>query len=74
MEKEGPSLVKEQDKISGDYGVSGSPTLIINGTKINAARNPEGFKTAICNAFNEQPEECKTTLSKEGSKSTGGCN
>jgi len=72
--KEGPSLIKEQDKISKDYGVSGSPTIIINGTKVNPARNPEGFKTAICNAFNEQPEECKTVLSTEGSKSAGGCN
>ncbi len=74
VESEGPALIKEQDGIAKGYGVSGSPTLIINGTKINASRTPEGYKTAVCNAFNEQPEECNKVLSSEGKGSTGGCN
>jgi glutaredoxin len=72
VEGEGSNLIKEQDEISKGYGVSGSPTLIINGTKINASRTPEGYKMAVCAAFNEEPEECSEALSSEGG-SAGGC-
>lgn len=74
VEKEGPSLIREEDKIAKSNGVSGSPTLIINGAKINAARNPEGYKAAICDAYNNPPEECKIALSAEGGAAEGGCN
>lgn len=74
VDKEGPSLIKKEDEIAKGYGVSGSPTLIINGTKINAARNPDGYKTAICNAYNNPPEECKIALSADGGAAQGGCN
>ncbi len=45
------------------YGVQGSPTLIVNGVTAKTARYSESFKKAICGAFNNQPEACKTTLS-----------
>lgn len=45
------------------YGVQGSPTFVINGVVVSAARNPEAFKDAICNAFITMPEECNTELS-----------
>lgn len=45
------------------YGVQGSPTLIINGTTVaTASRDPESFKKAICDAFTNEPEACKTVL------------
>ncbi|MFH1714127.1 MAG: hypothetical protein ABH831_00845 [Candidatus Nealsonbacteria bacterium] len=46
------------------YGVQGSPTIVINdkATQLNL-RSPEAFKELICQAFNEQPEECSQTLS-----------
>ena len=47
------------------YSVSGSPTLVINETKIAAARDPESLKKLICGAFIEQPSECQTVLSTE---------
>jgi hypothetical protein len=71
--KEGASLIKGEDVIAQGYGVSGSPTLIINGSKVNAARTPEGYKTAICGAFEKAPEECSKTLSSDGTAATGGC-
>lgn len=73
VQKEGPGLIREEDAAAKEYGVTGSPTLIINGSKINAARNPEGFKTAICNGFEEAPEECGEALSEEGGSNEGGC-
>jgi len=45
------------------YGVQGSPTLVINGTVVEVARNPESLKQAICAAFNNPPKECDQTLS-----------
>jgi len=47
------------------YGVSGSPTLVINETKVAAARNPEALKQLICASFSERPQECQTVLSAE---------
>lgn len=48
------------------YGVDGSPTLVINDRVVNLSdRSPEGFKEAICAAFNQAPEECLQELSSE---------
>ena len=48
------------------YGVTGSPTIIINGQKVIVnPRTPENFKQVICSAFNSSPEECSQTLSNE---------
>ncbi len=69
------------------YGVQGSPTLVINGQKIEGvARDAKSVLKTICSAFTKQPEECKVDLSdttpkpgfgvtKEGEANTdgGGC-
>jgi len=53
-----------QDDLNTQYGVSGSPTLIINGKQAQpASRSPEAFKQAVCGAFNNPPEECSQALS-----------
>lgn len=52
--------------LNDQYGVPGSPTLVINGTIVDVAkRSPEGFKAAICEAFDEAPQECSQQLSDE---------
>ncbi len=66
------------------YGVQGSPSIIINGTKIEPPfkfngqeftietgfpRNPDFLRSLICSSFNEQPEECNTELSTESPSS-----
>jgi len=45
-----------------DYGVSGSPTLVINGKTFSVTRSPEQVKQAICSAFATPPNECNTIL------------
>lgn len=75
IESEGVEMIKSEDAVAKGYGVTGSPSLVINGTKVNATRTQEGFKKAICDAFNTAPEECAKTL--EGSAApaaSGGCN
>jgi glutaredoxin len=47
------------------YGVAGSPALIINETQVQSARDPQSLLNIICSAFNDEPEECSTTLSPE---------
>lgn len=45
------------------YNVQGSPTLVINGTSVQTARDPQSLLDAICSGFAEQPNECKQKLS-----------
>jgi len=49
--------------LNKEYGVQGSPTLVINGQEVSAGRTPEAVKQAICAAFNNPPTECTQTLS-----------
>jgi hypothetical protein len=48
------------------YSVQGSPTLVINGKVMEGVnRTPAALLTAICSAFNTEPEACGVTLSTE---------
>jgi hypothetical protein len=69
------TLIKQDKATTDSYGVSSSPTLVINGQKANAARTPEGFKQAICGAFNTPTSECQTQLegASTGQQPSGGC-
>jgi glutaredoxin len=70
---EGVGLVKADDDLSSANGVTGSPTLIINGVLYNGGRTPDAYKTAICNAFTTQPSECSQNLSATGAAASGNC-
>jgi hypothetical protein len=50
------------DSENKEYGVQGSPTLVISGASVSSARSPAAFLTTICNAFNNPPAECEQTL------------
>lgn len=73
VDEQGDDLLADHTARASDYGVTGSPTLIINGARVNAARNSEAFKAAICDAFNAPPEECGETLSMESAAASGSC-
>ncbi len=46
------------------YGVSGSPTLVINGSKVSSGRDSATLLATVCAAFEgEAPSECDTELS-----------
>ena len=57
-----------------NYGVSGSPTLVINGEKIQAQRDSASLLATICSAFSSEPEECATQLSSTSPSSGFGFN
>lgn len=73
VESQGDQLVSADRSKAQSSGVSGSPTLIVNGVKVNVARTAESFKAAICSAFNEAPEACTTALDSTASASSGNC-
>lgn len=59
-----------QEKIT----IAGSPTLVINGMVYDEARTSEGYKNAICGAFESPPESCGQVLSSTSPSSpSGGC-
>lgn len=70
---EGVSLLKADADLSAANGVSGSPTLIINGVVFNGARTPDAYKTGICDAFTTAPSECSQNLSATSTAASGGC-
>jgi glutaredoxin len=70
---EGVSLLKADADLSSSKGVSGSPTLIINGVTYSGARTSDAYKEAICGAFNTEPTECSQQLSTTGTTTSGGC-
>ena len=70
---EGLTLMKAEEALSQQNGVSGSPTLIINGATYNGARTAEAYKQAICSAFNKQPTECTKALNETSATASGNC-
>lgn len=51
------------EALNKQYGVQGSPTLVVNGVSVQTGRSPEELKQVICAAFNNPPAECGQTLS-----------
>lgn len=45
------------------YGVQGSPTLVINQSQVASSRDPQSLLNTICSAFNNPPAECQEQLS-----------
>ncbi|MFH1327068.1 MAG: hypothetical protein ABIH59_03000 [archaeon] len=53
----------EDSTLSEGYGVTGSPSLIINGVRSNAGRDSASYLSGICAAFNNAPNVCSEELS-----------
>jgi len=53
-----------------EYGVQGSPTLVVNGTQIAPNRDSASLLKAICSAFTTEPAACTANLSSS-TPSTG---
>jgi protein-disulfide isomerase len=62
------NLDKEENE---KYNVGGSPTLVLNGTSVQSARNPSALLETICNAFIEAPEECNIIQLSAANPSAG---
>jgi protein-disulfide isomerase len=65
MASDGETMFTAEESNANAKGVTGSPTLFINGVTSEAARNSEAIKGAICSAFTSVPSACSTTLSTD---------
>jgi protein-disulfide isomerase len=70
---DGLQLILEDTKLTQKLGVTGSPTLFINGERYYGARTPNAFKEAVCSGFIQRPAECEETLSSEEGSVHGSC-
>ncbi len=52
----------EDSQLSEQYGVQGSPTLVVNGQIVQSGRAPSAYLDTACKSFTEEniPEECGT--------------
>ncbi|MBU1198467.1 MAG: hypothetical protein KKF46_08160 [Nanoarchaeota archaeon] len=70
FDEEGEALMAA-DKALGDLmGVSGSPSVFVDGDSYSGGRTPEAFKQGLCAAFDTAPSECNTKLEGEASASS----
>jgi len=70
---EGISLLKADESLTDSYGVSGSPTLIINGQIYEGGRTANAYKDAICSGFDTPPSECSENVESTASVPAGEC-
>ena len=64
MSADAEALYKADNAKASSLGITGSPTFVINGAKVQpSSRSPEAVKSAICSAFTTSPSECSQNLS-----------
>jgi len=74
IESEGDELFALDRQKASEAQVTGSPSLVLNGVKIQGfSRTAEGIKNAICTGFNDLPEVCSAELENEEIKAVGSC-
>lgn len=74
QENEALNLLATELSLNKKYGVGGSPQLFINDVEYKGQRSSDAYKSAICSAFEEPPEECEQALNSSGnSVPSGGC-
>ena len=66
VDSEGESLLSAASSRAQSLGVTGSPSIVINGAKVQpSSRTAEAYKSVVCQAFNNAPSECDTVLSSD---------
>jgi glutaredoxin len=70
---EGLDLMKAEAALANQNGVSGSPTLIINGVVYDGDRTADAYKQGICDAFTTAPAACSQALSATANAASGNC-
>ena len=66
-------IIQQQYNLTSEQGITGSPTLIINGQVYRGPRTAEAIKEAICSAFINPPAVCNQTLSEQEAQASGSC-
>ncbi len=65
----GIGYAEEDFALQAQYGVTGSPTMILNGERVSefdfGGRTAEAVKTLLCCGFNTQPTGCSESLTTQ---------
>lgn len=70
---EAVALLEPERALNEELGVSGSPTVFINGKTYSGARSADAYKSAVCSAFSTAPSACGQVLNSTETAATGGC-
>src|SRR3989338_2015356 len=62
QENEAEGILKTELELDERFKARGSPSIYIDGMSYNGDRSSEGYKTALCDAFETKPNECNTQL------------
>jgi len=74
VESQGEALLASSSQRAKALGVTGSPSLVINGVIVQpSSRTADAFKDSICTSFNDAPEECGTVLDSTSAAASGNC-
>lgn len=74
VKTEGEALIAEHSAKAQSLGVTGSPTLVVNGAKVtNVSRTANGYLGAVCDGFLVEPDECLAVLDDEPGTVAGNC-
>lgn len=71
-EEEALTILEEDKKLGDTLSVSGSPTVFIDGESYAGPRSSGGYQQALCNAFDEAPEECEELIESEAPSAPSG--
>lgn len=73
---EGLGLLQQDVALVNQNGISGSPTLLINGVTYNGDRSTAAYQQAICSSFTNPPAACSQTITSTNTSTaaaSGGC-
>ncbi|MEM4703269.1 MAG: hypothetical protein QXP53_02180, partial [Candidatus Pacearchaeota archaeon] len=66
VESRAESYLQVDNQLNEQYGVRGSPTVIIDGQEASIyPRDPQSIANALCKAFKTKPSECSQAFSTE---------
>jgi len=73
QQAESSTLADKEIEVAKALGVSGSPTVYVEGVLYSGGRTPQAYQQALCQGFDTAPPECATALSNQGAAAQGGC-
>jgi len=74
FDSEALTLLADEAALNEQYGVRGSPTILINDVQYSGGRDAGSFQSGICAAFTSAPSACGQTLNATASDTpAGGC-
>lgn len=71
--EEAYDLLAYEVQLNEMYGITGSPTILINEQDYEGNRTPEDFKLAVCSSFVSEPGECAQVLEDTSDAASGSC-